>query len=272
MPSVSVPGSVLHCDVTDLALPWIEAPETILFHHGLGASSRTWAAWLPVLADHYRLVRFDMRGHGKSAVAAGTAGGDALTLELLANDVFAVADAVGVGEFHLVGESIGGTIALLAASRRPERVRTLTVSNGAHIGGSIQSIDDWRDVMNAGGMAGWSQHMMPKRFFDGAISAPMWRWYEQEQASAAREFVLDAVRLLAGADLSPQLERLRMPVLLLHGDSSPFIPVAVMADLKARLADARLQVFAHARHGLPFSHATQCAHMLRRFLEEVAAR
>src|SRR5215510_6914690 len=103
MPSVSVPGSVLHYDVTDLTLPWIEEPQTILFHHGLGASSRTWAAWLPVLADHYRLVRFDMRGHGKSA-AAGAAGGETLSLELLADDVLAVADAAGVRQFHLVGE------------------------------------------------------------------------------------------------------------------------------------------------------------------------
>jgi pimeloyl-ACP methyl ester carboxylesterase len=57
-------------------------------------------------------------------------------------------------------------------------------------------------------------------------------------------------------------------VLLLHGDSSPFIPVSVMADLKSRLPDARLQVFAHARHGLPFSHAKECARVLRGFLED----
>jgi pimeloyl-ACP methyl ester carboxylesterase len=196
------------------------------------------------------------------------AGKGALSLDLLADDVFAVADAAGAQRFHLVGESIGGTIALLAASRRGERVRTLTVSNGAHLGGSIQSIDDWRDIMDAGGMAGWSQHMMPKRFFEGAISEPMWRWYEHEQGSASREFVLEAVRLLVGADLSPELGRLRMPVLLLHGDSSPFIPVPVLADLKSRLADARLQVF-HARHGLPFSHAKECAQVLRDFVDAV---
>jgi pimeloyl-ACP methyl ester carboxylesterase len=63
-----------------------------------------------------------------------------------------------------------------------------------------------------------------------------------------------------------------MPVLLMHGDSSPFIPVPVMTDLKARLKEARLQVFAHARHGLPFSHGRQCAATLRAFLAEVAGR
>jgi pimeloyl-ACP methyl ester carboxylesterase len=267
MPSVAVPGSTLHYDVVDLTLPWIDQPQTILFHHGLGASSRTWAGWLPVLADRYRLVRFDMRGHGRSTY---TESGTALSLETLADDVFAVADAVGAQRFHLVGESIGGTIALLAAIRRGERIGTLTVSNGAHVGGTIQSTQDWQQVIGSGGMAQWSAQMMPKRFFEGGVAEAMWKWYEREQASANPDFVLSGLRLLVGADLSPQLDKVRMPVLLLHGDSSPFIAPAVLADLKARLPDARLQVFAHARHGLPFSHAQECAQTLRRFLEAVA--
>jgi len=120
MPNLSVPDCTLHYDIVDLTLPWIDAPETILFHHGLGATSGTWAAWLPILADRYRLVRFDMRGHGRSAHPPPDA---ALSLEILADDVFAVADAVGAREFHLVGESIGGTIALLAAIRRRQPLR-----------------------------------------------------------------------------------------------------------------------------------------------------
>jgi pimeloyl-ACP methyl ester carboxylesterase len=267
MPALTVSGSTLHYEAVDLTPPWQSGTETILFHHGLGATSAAWAAWLPVLAGRYRLVTFDMRGHGRSEHPRPDA---PLDLAGLRDDLFAVADAVGAERFHLVGESIGGTVALDAASERPARILTLTVSNGAHLGGSIQSIDDWKQIVDAGGMAAWSRHMMGKRFFDGAIDAAMWRWYEREQAAASPDLVLRAVRLLAGADLSPRLSTVRMPALLLHADSSPFIPVAVMADLKARLPDARLQVFAHARHGLPFSHAEQCAQALHRFLNERA--
>jgi pimeloyl-ACP methyl ester carboxylesterase len=269
MPSVSVPGCTLHFDIVDLTPPWRRSKECILFHHGLGATSGSWAAWLPALADAYRIVTFDMRGHGRSQPLDQAS---PPSFERLVEDLFAVADAAGGERFHLVGESIGGTIALAAAIARGSRILTLTVSNGAHVGGSIRSIDDWRQIMQAGGMAGWSRHMMRLRFFEDAIDEEMWRWYEREQASASPEFVLRAVELLASVDLSPGLERLRMPVLLLHGDSSPFIPVPVLADLKSRLPDARLQVVAHARHGLPFSHARQCAQLLRGFLEETQAR
>jgi pimeloyl-ACP methyl ester carboxylesterase len=268
MPNVSVPDCTLHYDVVDLTSPWLADAETVLFHHGLGATSGTWAGWIPLLVDRYRLVFFDMRGHGRSSHPEPDA---PLSLDRLVDDLLAVADAAGARKFHLVGESIGGTIALKAAIGRPERIHTLTVSNGAHMGGSIQSIDDWQQIMDARGMAGWSQHMMKGRFFDGAIPEPMRQWYAREQAGVSRDMVLRAVRLLAGADLSGELAQVRVPVLLLHGDSSPFIPVAVLADLKAKLTDARLQIFAHARHGLPFSHAGECAQTLRGFLEDVAA-
>jgi len=114
----------------DATLPWIEHPETIVFYHGLGANAKIWRSWVPMLADRFRMLSFDMRGHGRSAHPAP---GAALSLDLLVDDLFAVADAAGVQRFHLVGESIGGTLALLASLRAPGRLLTLTVSNGAHV-------------------------------------------------------------------------------------------------------------------------------------------
>ncbi len=265
MPTISAAGCELHYETLEIVAPWIAQPQTIVFHHGLGATSGAWALWRPVLASRFRIVTFDMRGHGRSSRPPADA---PLSLDTLVDDLFAVADAAGAQRFHLVGESIGGTVALKAAIDRPERVRTLTVSNGAHVGGSIRSLDNWKQLMDSRGMQGWSEHMMGQRFFPGGIDEERWRWYEREQASADPGFVLRAVELLVGADLSAQLGGLDLPVLLLHGDSSPFIPVSIMADLRARLRNARMQVFPHARHGLPFSHAEECAQVLRRFLEE----
>lgn len=264
MPIVQASGCTLQYELLDATVPWLEHAETIVFYHGLGANSGIWRAWAPMLADRYRMLTFDMRGHGQSSHPAD---GAPLSLDIMLDDLFAVADAAGVQRFHLVGESIGGTLALLGALRAPERVLTVTVSNGAHVGGSINNLDNWQQIIDARGMAGWSEHMMGARFFPETLSPAMYEWYARMQAGVSRDVLLRAVRLLAGADMTPRLPELAMPVLLLHPDSSPFIPVSLMADLKARLPQSQLHVFPHSKHGLPFSHADLCAEALREFLD-----
>ena len=232
-------------------------------HHGVGACQEIFGGWLPALMDRYRILRLDMRGHGESP-----RGYTELTMDGLTDDLFGVMDAAGVETAHLVGESIGGTIALNAALRAPERVRTLTVSNGAHLGASIESVRDWRTIIETRGMDGWSAHMMAARFHRGALTDAEWHWFETQQATACPDTVLALLAALAGADLVGRLPGLQPPLLLLHPDGSPFIPVPVMADFHARVPGARLHIFGHAKHGLPFSHATECSGLVRGFLDE----
>jgi pimeloyl-ACP methyl ester carboxylesterase len=265
MSSVSVAGCVLDYTLTDLTLPWASDVGTVVLHHGLGACQDIWMDWLPALVDRYRVLSFDMRGHGRSGEPSAAV---RLDMDRLTADLFAVMDAASVDCAHLVGESIGGTIVLNAALRAPRRVAKLAISNGTHLGASIQAARDWKDIIDARGMAGWSAHMMDRRFFDDAVPAPAWRWYDDQQARACPGVLLQGLEALVATDLTPRLSEIGSPVLLMHPDSSPFIPVATMADLKNRLPDARLHVIGHAKHGLPFSHARECAGILRRFLDE----
>ena len=255
-------GNTLNWTMTDHVRPWHAPGEVVVMHHGVGACSEIFGGWLPALMDRYRVLRFDMRGHGESPRGFAT-----LTMDDLTDDLFAVMDAAGVERAHLVGESIGGTIALNAALRSPERVRTITVSNGAHLGASIESVRDWRTIIETRGMDGWSRHMMAARFHPGALTDAEWAWFEAQQAAACPDTVLALLAALVGANLVDRLPGLRPPLLLLHPDGSPFIPVPVMADFHARVPGARLHVFGHAKHGLPFSHAGECARVVRGFLD-----
>jgi pimeloyl-ACP methyl ester carboxylesterase len=210
------------------------------------------------------MLRLDMRGHGRTPVPAAYP----WTIDALVDDLLAVVDAAALARFHLVGESIGGTAALAFAARHPQRVRSLTVSNGAHRGAGIRNLAPWREIIEHGGMSAWSAHMMQMRFFEGAIPGNLWQWYETQQARCDAATVLALADALAAADLSAELPAVAMPVLLMHPDASPFIPVAVMGELNEALPRSRLRVFAHARHGLPFSHAAECARELVAFIDE----
>lgn len=253
--------------ITDLTPPWHESPETILFHHGIGTCADCWMDWLPVLADRYRIITFDLAGHGARPVPAGTT----WEWQGLIDDVLAVADAADARRFHLVGESTGGTVALACAVDHPGRVASVGVSNGAFRGASIENVAAWQDVIDRGGMAAWSDFMMPLRFFDDAIPKEKRRWYETQQAACDPGAVMGILTALQQADLSDRLATIVQPTLILHPDASPFIPVEKAEALQQALPTARLEVFPHTRHGLPFSHGAECAAVLRNFLDGLAA-
>src|SRR3954469_22014444 len=109
MPYAQTTDGTIHYEVIEHPAPWVRKPETIIFHHGIGASAGIWQEWLPALIDRYRIVRFDMRGYGRSHIPAP---GDKWSADVFVEDLLAVADAVAAQRPHLVGESIGGTIAL----------------------------------------------------------------------------------------------------------------------------------------------------------------
>ncbi|HLB99250.1 MAG TPA: alpha/beta fold hydrolase, partial [Acetobacteraceae bacterium] len=82
---VAVPGCMLAWSLLDLTPPWLEAPETIVLHHGIGANQDIFAAWLPALIHTHRILRFDMRGHGASERPEPSV---AIDLDRLSDDLF----------------------------------------------------------------------------------------------------------------------------------------------------------------------------------------
>src|SRR4030095_14597499 len=213
MPLATTRQGSLHYEIVDQVAPSRTPREAILFHHGIGASAAIWAGWFPALADAHPLVSFDMRGYGRSHIPAMDF---AWSLELMVEDLFTVADAAGLPRFHLVGESIGGTVALAAALAQPQRIATLTVSNGAHLGASIQRVEAWRRQLDEGGVKAWSDAFLHDRFHDDALSPEQRAWFAAQQEKWPRDSILNALRVLIGTDLSSRLKDIVQPTLLLH--------------------------------------------------------
>jgi pimeloyl-ACP methyl ester carboxylesterase len=263
MPFVERDNGRLFYEVVDLAPSWRPDPPTIVFHHGIAATHEIWSGWIPALCERYRIVRFDVRGFGQSTVSRE---GYWYSMDGLIDDLLAVAAAGGAERFHLVGESLGGTVGLATALAAPDRVLSLTVSNGSHRGGSIQNARSWGDDIARLGRPVWARHATEARLISGVVEPEKWEWFYQQLLTCSVDAMLSLARLLLGCDLSQQVGGIAQPVLLLCPDASPFIAVSVMADLHARLPDSELQVFPHSRHGLPLSHAAEGAQSLASFL------
>jgi len=105
-----------------------DAPAVILLH-GFPESHRTWRSLAPLLSDEFRLVMPDQRGFGDSDRPQEV---DAYQTETLLADLFALADALGIERFALVGHDWGGAIAWAAAIKGDPRVERLAIINSPH--------------------------------------------------------------------------------------------------------------------------------------------
>ncbi|MBI0476128.1 alpha/beta hydrolase [Sphingomonas sp. MA1305] len=104
------------------------APPVILLH-GFPESHRTWRGIVPDLArDHY-VVAPDQRGYARSSKPDGV---EAYAADQIVADLMALADALGIGRFTLVGHDWGGAVAWMAALTRPDRVARLVIVNAPH--------------------------------------------------------------------------------------------------------------------------------------------
>jgi pyruvate dehydrogenase E2 component (dihydrolipoamide acetyltransferase) len=108
--------------------------DVILLVHGYGGDRNSWLFLQEPLAARHRVYALDLPGHGTSAKDVGDG-----TLEMLADAVSGVLEAVGAERAHLVGHSLGGAVALAFAARDPGRVASLTLIAPAGFGAEINA-------------------------------------------------------------------------------------------------------------------------------------
>lgn len=112
----------------------VDAPLVVLIH-GLGLSRRLWDAHLAAFKQ-YRVLRYDLYGHGQSAPAPHAA-----NLSLYADQIAALMDQIGVAQGHIVGFSIGGMINRRFALDYPDKVQSLVILNSPHDRGEKAQAD-----------------------------------------------------------------------------------------------------------------------------------
>jgi pyruvate dehydrogenase E2 component (dihydrolipoamide acetyltransferase) len=111
-----------------------EQGDVVLLVHGYGGDRNSWLFLQEPLAARYRVYALDLPGHGTSAKDVGDG-----TLDVLADAVIGVLDALGAGRAHLVGHSMGGAVVLVVAGRDPGRVASLTLIAPSGFGAEINA-------------------------------------------------------------------------------------------------------------------------------------
>lgn len=216
---------------------------TLLLGNSLGTDHALWQAVMPALTRHFHVVRFDKRGHGASDATAGN-----YTIEKLARDTLAVADAAGAARFSFMGISIGGMIGQWLGANASDRIERLVLANTAPI--SDPAI--WADrvaKVRAGGTAAIVEAVL-QRWFTA-------RFLERNDAgiatarttlsSCSSDGYLGCCAAIRDMDLRPLAAGIRVPTLVITGEHDLATPKAQGEWLASNIAGARLVE-------LPYAH------------------
>jgi pimeloyl-[acyl-carrier protein] methyl ester esterase len=262
MPALLLPhGAVVNADERGGGGP------ALLALHGWSTASEVLLPWLESALPDRRIVALDLRGHGRSPSAAP------FSLEDLARDVAAAAQALHLATLDLLGWSLGGLAALSALPLLGSRVRRLVLVSStprftAREPGWPHGVPP-RALRAVAALTRRDPARAASRFWDGMFSGG-------ERATAAPRpaglpfppgpDLLAGLDVLARADLRPELPALRLPTLVLHGEADPVCPHGAGRALAAAIGGARLEVLPGAGH-VPFlTRPVPCARALADFL------
>lgn len=234
----------------------------LVFLHYWGGSSRTWQHVVDALSPDYRTVAIDQRGWGKSAAPeAGYALSD------LADDVLAVVDALELESYILVGHSMGGKAAQLAASRRPRGLAGLVLvapapptslalpldarQGMAHAYDSRESIvATVQRVLAPGGLSGGDLDTVIADSLAGASPAKA-AW----PLATSQE------------DITAVVPKIDVPVIVISGEHDRVDPPEVLRrELLPRIPQARLVVLPGRGHLSPLEAPAEIANIIKAFV------
>ncbi|TYB61790.1 4-carboxymuconolactone decarboxylase [Nonomuraea sp. PA05] len=214
--------------------------EPLVLAPSLGTSTRLWDAQLPALARTFRVLRFDLPGHGDSPTPPVG------TMDDLAALVLDVASAEGMDTFHFAGVSIGGAIGATLAARHPGRLRSLAMICSSARFGEPGSWHDRAKLVRAEGTAPLLE-ATARRWFAGAPHQALL----DDLAAADPAGYAACCDALAGYDLRADLPKITVPTLVVAGREDPATPPAHARELADGIRDATLVELPGAAHLAP---------------------
>lgn len=264
-----VPGRTVFVDDMEFLVRQVgdsSNPEVVLIH-GLGGASLTeWYGVGPLLAEGFRLTIVENRNHGLSPRVTSR-----YQVEDTADDVAAVMAEVGVERAHVVGYSMGGTVAQALAHRHPERVDRLALIatfsfhpplwKWARMLGAI-IVRAWERVTGTGTPEVRAGYLI----LTGAVSRQHAKFMWEETHRRDPDGGAAASMALFRFDSRPWVSQVDAPTLVMIPSRDQLVPVGWQHDLASRIPNATVESVEGAFHEVVWTHPEQVAERLQAFL------
>ena len=218
---------------------------TIVFINALGADFRIWDDVARPLAEAYRVVRYDKRGHGLSELPPGAA-----LIADYAADLIGLLDLLSVSRAVIVGVSMGGLIAQELYRQRPDLVAALGLCDTAAKFGAAGMWRQRLDAVARGGIEAIADGVMQRWFspdFQARRPDELTGW-RLMLTRTPKEGYMTACGALEQGDLRAECAKIQVPTLCVVGDEDGSTPVATVRGLASAIGRARFEIIAGAGH------------------------
>jgi 3-oxoadipate enol-lactonase len=220
----------------------IDGPETapvLILSNSLGTDHGMWDPQMPEFTRHFRVVRYDRRGHGKSGVPAPP-----YTMEQLGRDVLAIMDGLGIKRANWCGLSMGGMVGQWLGANAPDRFDRLVLCNTSSF---YPDKDTWTERIAAvkkNGIAAVAKTVPARWFTEGFIAreaAQVARLQKMVEATALDGYVgcCEAIKAMDHREL---LHKIKSPVLVVAGKHDVATPVVSAEFIRDNIPDSRMVI------------------------------
>lgn len=234
--------------------------DVLVLGHSLGTSADLWRDALPVLQAQFRVLLWELPGHGGAAPAQGAFGITDLTDALVAH-----LDRLGIGVFHYAGVSIGGGVGLDLCLRHPARVSSATIiSTGARVD-SPPVLRARAATARAEGLDGFEETFRPRWFTPSAPREVVQRTFRTLRATDVESYAL-ASEALAEFDVWDQVPRIAVPVLAVGGQHDQNVAMATSIESAERVRNGEAASIPDAAHCLVAQHPVAVAELITEFV------
>ncbi len=242
-----------------------EGKPLLVFTHGATIDHHMFDEQLPVLENDYRILTWDMRGHGESRPM-----GEAYTVPTAVEDLIAILDFVGANKAVFVGQSTGGYVNQELVFRHPERVAALVMIDCICITFKLSRMDSFMVGISAPLMRMYPYKLLVKQSVDASSIKPAIREYLMRVTLELSKD--DFVTIMSGVAKSIHYEpnyRITQPMLIVRGDQDKLGNIAKDAPVWATRDKALLVIIPDAGHVSNQDNPTFFNRVLLEFLKDI---
>ena len=246
-------GNNIEITVNDLTVSYNDEGESgapvIIFIHGFPFNKSMWDKQFKALKENYRVIAYDVRGHGNSDAGKGD-----FSIELFANDLLSFMDALKIDKAMLCGLSMGGYIALNAVENYPDRFDALILSDTTCVADTPE-VKEKRmkaiDSIKKAGVEKYAEESIKNLFVPESLST------KKEEIAAVREMIVNTSKQSLYKTLKAFYERketcsklhdINVPVLIVVGKEDKITPPEAAQMMHEKIEDSVLYITEQAAH------------------------